>query len=255
MLKNICLELEYDGANYYGWQIQTVQGNNKRKTDRRFNTVQEEVEGGLRRLFCKKLRVVYAGRTDRGVHAYSQCVNFTVDAQIPLKNIKAALNSFLPPDISIKKIKYVPLDFHARFSVKSKIYRYVLCTKKRLSVFERNYVWHCPGYIDITRMQKAASYIFGRRDFSFFAKQPRVYETCVRKIFAFSIRKKTGYIIFDIEADGFLRNMARNIVSFLVAAGQGKVELKEIPKIIRGEKTCVKKPAPASGLYLYKINY
>ncbi|MCD6584076.1 MAG: tRNA pseudouridine(38-40) synthase TruA, partial [Candidatus Omnitrophica bacterium] len=118
MVKNIFLEIEYDGTNYFGWQIQSKEKKAKGRT------IQEKIQQALEKLFNRKVKINYAGRTDRGVHAYSQCINFKIDTNIPLKNIRLALNSFLPSDISIKRIKKVPLDFHARFNAKSKIYRY-----------------------------------------------------------------------------------------------------------------------------------
>lgn len=209
----------------------------------------------MERLFCQKIRVVYASRTDRGVHAKGQCVNFKVDTKIPIKNIKAALNSFLPSDITIKGIRRVPLDFHARFSAKSKLYRYIISNKKEPSVFERNYSWYVSDDINLTRMQKAITHIVGKRDFSCFAKQAHRYKQCTRHIMKVTVKKRSRYIYIDVEGDGFLRNMVRNIVSFLVAIGKKTIPLKSTGKIIRKEIPYIKKPAPGCGLYLLKVRY
>jgi len=258
MLKNILIELEYDGANYFGWQIQNVKKKAKAEVkveDKKLRTVQEEVEKAIEKLFNKKIRVVYSGRTDRGVHAKSQCVNFKVNTRITLKSIKNALNAFLPDDIRVKKVKFVPLNFHARFSAKSKVYRYIIMNRKEPSVFLNRYVWHLPQNIDIERMRKASSYLKGEKNFSCFAKESSKYKSCVRKMLGIAIKKNGKYIYIDMEASGFLRNMARNIVSFLVMAGMGRILQKDIRGIIKGKIRYISNPAPPGGLYLMKVNY
>ncbi len=246
--KNILLKVEYDGTRYFGWQIQN-------RKDRKIKTVQGELEKALKKLFGKGIRVNYAGRTDRGVHAKEQVVNFFVDTDIPLKNIKNALNGFLPEDIRIKKIKKVPLSFHARFSAKSKVYRYLILNTKDKIVFYRNYTWFIPEKLNIESMKKASSFLIGYKDFSVFTKMPHVYKSCLRRIRRIEIKKHGRLIFIDIEADGFLRNMARNIVSFLVDVGRGKINIDEAKEIINKVRPYVKKPAPPCGLYLYRVNY
>ena len=249
MVKNIFLEIEYDGTNYFGWQIQSKERKAKGQT------VQEKIQQALKKLFNREVKISYAGRTDRGVHAYSQCINFKIDTNIPLKNIKLALNSLLPSDIFIKRIKKVPLGFHARFNAKSKIYRYIIVNRKKFSVFLRCYAWHLPEKLDLKVMRKAAHLLVGSKDFSCFAKEAKRYKSCQREIKSIKITKRGSFIYIDIEADGFLRNMARNIVRFLVRVGKGKINLDEVNAILERKKTYFNKPAPACGLYLYKVNY
>ena len=119
MKKNIFLEIEYLGTGYFGFQIQAHESRSE-------VTVQGLIEKAIEKLFKQKVRIIYAGRTDRGVHAKGQAVNFIVDTSIPLNNIKAALNTLLPSDIRIKRLKEVSLDFHARFWAKSKLYEYMI---------------------------------------------------------------------------------------------------------------------------------
>jgi tRNA pseudouridine38-40 synthase len=247
MFKNILCEVEYVGSNYFGFQIQ-----NKKKKE---ITVQEVIEDALEKLFSKKIRINYASRTDRGVHAFGQVINFKIDTKIPLSNIKNALNSFLPPDVKIKKIKKVPLEFHSRYNAFSKIYRYLILNKKQPSVFHQKFFWQIREKLDIDMMKKGAKKIKGKRDFSLFAKQSSNYKNCVREIKDIEIKKRGSLIIIDIEADGFLRNMARNIVSFLVRLGKKEIDLKEIDKILKKEKKYTNFPAPACGLYLLKVKY
>ena len=235
MQKNIFLEIEYLGTNYFGFQIQEKKANQE-------ITVQAVLEEAIKKLFKKKIRVAASGRTDRGVHAKAQVVNFKVDREIPLNNIKRALNTFLPLDIRVKEAKRVPLDFHARFSAKSKIYRYLIYNQKEPSVFWKDFSWHLAKVLNLNLMRAAARKIIGRRDFSAFAKEAKKYKHCIRELKDISIKKKGKLIQIDIEAEGFLRSMARNIVSFLVNSSGNRT--------IRNSKA-----APACGLYLYKVKY
>jgi len=232
--KNIFLEIEYLGTNYFGFQVQAK--------GRGQVTVQEVLEEALFRLFKKKIRVTASGRTDKGVHARAQAVNFKIDTGISLPNIKAALNTFLPQDIRIRKVKPVPAGFHARFSVKSKIYRYIIFKGKQDLVFWRNFAWCLRAPLDLEKMKKASGRLKGRKDFSLFAKGAKNYKDCKRRVKNIVIRKRANLIFIDIEADGFLRCMARNIASFLVRAASGKI-------------LYTNKPAPPEGLYLYKVIY
>lgn len=246
--KNILLELEYIGSNYFGFQTQEKGRKNQA-------TIQEVLEKALAKLFKEKIRVAASGRTDRGVHARAQIVNFKVATKIPLSNIKVVLNAFLPSDIRVRRIKQVPEDFHARFSVKSKIYRYIIFHRKEDSVFWRNFAWHLSTPLDLERMRKAAKRLVGKRDFSIFAKEAKSYKDCKRRVKDISIRKRANLISIDIEAEGFLRSMARNMVSFLVRVANGNIPIKDIPFIFKRKTPYVDKPAPPQGLYLYKVKY
>lgn len=247
-MRNIFLEVEYVGTNYFGFQIQE-------KKDKKEITVQSLIEQALYKLFNQRIRIVYAGRTDRGVHARAQAVNFKIDSRIPIENVQKALNSLLPSSIRIKKGKEVPLDFHSRFSAKSKIYRYIISQKKKPTVFWHDFSWHIDKPLDLGAMQKISLKLIGRRDFSLFAKEAKKYKDCRRCIKAISINKRGSFVHIDIEADGFLRNMARNIVFFLVKVGNGKIPLTKAYLVLKRKVTYANKPAKACGLYLYKVNY
>lgn len=252
--------MEYDGSDYFGWQIQSEKkSHGTRHTthvkSEKAKTVQGEVEKAIEKLFRQKVKLIYAGRTDRGVHAKDQVLNFFVDTTIPIANIKGALNSFLPGDIRVKRVKKVSDDFHARFSVSTKIYRYRILNVKEPSVFERTRSWWVPDPLDLKVMQSVAKKLIGYKDRSLFAKQPDLYHDCRRRIFAIHIKKKSPFVIIDIEADGFLRNMARNIVSFLVEGGGCRMSLARARDVLEGRFPWKKKPAPGYGLYLYKVKY
>jgi len=248
MYKNILLEVEYLGTNYFGFQLQD-------KIGKREITVQGVIERAIRKLFKKKIRIAYASRTDRGVHAKGQVVNFKVDTAIPLKSIKNALNAFLPDDVRVKKVKIASADFHSRFKAKSKIYRYIILNKTEPTVFLSDFSWHIAKPLDISEMLRISRKIKGLKDFSIFAKKANTYETCVRNLKNVSIKKAKGFINIDLEASGFLRNMARNIAAFLVKIGCGAISQKEAIQVLSKKKPYSNKPAPAQGLYLIKVKY
>ncbi|MDD4955593.1 MAG: tRNA pseudouridine(38-40) synthase TruA [Candidatus Omnitrophica bacterium] len=248
MHKNICLKVEYLGTNYYGFQLQD-------KTGKREITVQEVLEKAIKKLFKQKIRIAYASRTDRGVHAKGQVVNFKVSTVIPLRNIKKALNTFLPPDIRVKKVKIVKDDFHARFKAKSKIYRYIILNKPEPTVFQSNFSWHIAKPLDIPKMLRISKKIKGIKDFSIFAKEASAYETCIRHLMDISIKKTGSFVNIDLEASGFLRNMARNITAFLVKVGRKDISVKEALLILNKKKPYSNKPAPAHGLCLVRVKY
>lgn len=248
MQKNILLKIEYLGTNYFGFQIQNKKGSNE-------VSVQSRLEEALKRLFKRPLRIIYASRTDRGVHAYEQAVNFSVDTNISLKNIKSALNAFLPSDIRIKSAKIVPLDFHARFWAKGKIYRYIILNRKESSVFWINRSWHLKQRLDTCAMRDIARTLVGRKNFALFAKEAKKYSDCTREIKNISLRKNDSFLYVDIEADGFLRNMVRNIVAFLIKVGLSEISPAQACDILQGKASYHNKPAPGCGLYLLKVKY
>jgi len=247
-MQNISLEIEYVGTNYFGFQIQE-------KKNTKEITIQGVLEEALTKFFGQKIRIVYASRTDRGVHARGQIINFKIDTTAPLKNIKTAINSLLPPDIRIKKIKAVGLDFHARFWAKSKIYRYIILNKKEPSVFWEGFAWQVTDELDLAAMEKVANKLLGKKDFSLFAKKPEKYKDAIRTIKSIAVKKKGNFAYIEIEADGFLRYMARNIVSFLIKVASGKISTKVVDPILQKKAKYINKPAPAAGLYLCSVKY
>ncbi|MCF7871004.1 MAG: tRNA pseudouridine(38-40) synthase TruA [Candidatus Omnitrophica bacterium] len=248
MKRNVFLEIEYIGTNYFGFQVQ-------RKENQKEITIQSVLENLLSSFFQQPIKITASGRTDRGVHAKAHPLNFKIDTKIPLENIKKPLNKRLPDDIRIKRVKEVPWDFHSRFMAKSKIYSYMIYNHKEPSLFWHNFSWFLPDQLDLVLMREAAKKITGKRSFYCFAKDAKKYKSCIRDLKNLTIIKKRGFIYINLKADGFLRQMARNIVSFLVEAGGGKIETGQIDKILSQEKRFMKKPAPARGLYLKKVNY
>ena len=271
--RNIKLEIEYDGTNYAGWQIQ-----NSRQSpvaSRQSRTIQETIEGALQRILQEKVKLIGSGRTDAGVHALGQVANFKTNSSLPLANIQKALNSLLPEDISIKKINPVEEDFHSRYQAKSKIYRYIILNSDFPSVFLNKYAWHIPYKLNLKLMQSEARYLLGRHDFKSFCASASNVKTTVRTIKKISINTirytlyaiRSPLIAIDIEADGFLYNMVRNITGTLVDIGRGRFSRSSGIPPRAGKKGSIKKillakdrrlagsTAPAKGLFLSQVNY
>jgi tRNA pseudouridine38-40 synthase len=256
-MANFKLVLEYEGTNYRGWQIQNhspLTANRKPNS----RTIQGEIEGVLAKLFGKKIRLIGSGRTDSGVHALGQVANFKCETKLKTKNIRSGLNSFLPDDIRILKVTEAPDDFHARFSCRSKTYRYLILNRKTNSVFYRRFSWWIPYRLDFSLMRQAAKIFLGRHDFKAFAgsDSKRKSDNFVRTIRRVGLRKYKDFIVFDIEADGFLYNMVRNIVGTLVEVGRGKLTAQDLKQIlISYDRELAGPTAPACGLFLVRVKY
>ncbi|MBP7216823.1 MAG: tRNA pseudouridine synthase A, partial [Candidatus Omnitrophica bacterium] len=177
-MRNLKLTIEYDGTHYCGWQIQ------KRHplpaTCR--PSIQETIEFRLRKILQEDVRLVGSGRTDAGVHALAQVANFKTASRIPPEKLKKALNGLLPDDISISGVHEVPLDFHARFSVSSKLYRYTILSGDTPSALLRNSVYFFPFSLEIRKMQKEARALVGKHNFKAFAASSKKERNFFRRV-------------------------------------------------------------------------
>lgn len=255
-MRNIRLQIEYAGTNYAGWQIQ-----NRGSSD----TIQETIEKVLEKILQEKVKVIGSGRTDAGVHALAQEANFKTKSRLTPPKIQKALNGLLPDDIMIKKTGYADNDFHACYSARSKIYRYIILNSKVSSVFLKRYSWHIPYKLDIALMRKEAKALIGRHDFSSFCASGSSASTRVRTIKKIRVKKAFScqlsavscpVIIIEIEADGFLYNMARNIAGTLVEIGRGRLSAGCMEKILLAkDRRTAGSTAPARGLFLVKVKY
>ncbi|MBU0634922.1 MAG: tRNA pseudouridine(38-40) synthase TruA [Candidatus Omnitrophica bacterium] len=250
-MKNILFTIAYDGTNYSGWQTQRLKVKNKK-----IKTIQAAIEHALSTILQTQIKIYGSGRTDAGAHAKGQTANFKTDSKIPLKKIKAALNSLLPEDIRIKAARQVPLDFHARYRAKTKIYQYVILNRPDRGVFNRLYVLHINKLLDIDLMRKEARTLLGRHDFSSFQAKDSIARSAVHTIKKIFITRRGGLIFINIEADGFAYNMVRNIVGTLVELGRGKFPAGDLKKILRLKNRKYAGPTvPAKGLCLVKVKY
>ncbi|MCM8765745.1 MAG: tRNA pseudouridine(38-40) synthase TruA [Candidatus Omnitrophica bacterium] len=247
-MHNFKLLIEYAGTNYQGWQIQ----------NQKFKTIQGEIEEALRKLFGKKIHLIGSGRTDGGVHALGQVANFKCETHLKPINICNALNSYLPPDIRILSVKEVKEDFHSRFSAKAKTYRYLILNRHLPSVFYRNYSWWIKEKLDFSAMRKAMKIFLGKHNFKSFSNTDpkRKSNNFVRRVKKISLKKYKNFLVFEIEADGFLYNMVRNIVGTLVEVGKGKISFSEVKNILKSKNRKLAPPgAPPQGLFLVKVRY
>lgn len=244
-MRNIRLRIEYDGSNYSGWQSQ------KNST-----AMQDIIEDAIERLTGKRSRLIGASRTDAGVHAKGQVANFKSETGLSLKSIKDGLNGNLPADIIVTRADEADENFHSQYDAKSKHYRYLLTTHKPVSVFYKNFVAYADCRLNIEAMRNEAKRLLGRHDFSSFASSNSRRRSSIRSIHRLDIRKKGRLIYFEIEADGFLYNMARAIVGTLVDVGRGHLKEGSVEKILKGrDRRLAGATAPAKGLCLMKARY
>ncbi len=251
--KNVFLKIEYVGTRYHGWQTQRKKSAVKSlKTP----TIQQAIENVLEQILQQKVNLIASGRTDAGVHAKGQCANFKTVSDIPLKKLKIALNSLLPKDIRVKAIKLVKSDFHCRYDVKSKVYRYVILNNEHGSAFLRETALHIYRSLDVKQMQKQAAVLKGRHDFKSFQAADKKERSSVRTVKNISVKKRGSLIFIDIEADGFVYNMVRNIVGTLIEIGRGKMKRGGMKMILSKKNRKYAGPtAPAKGLCLLRVKY
>lgn len=247
MARNICLTIEYDGTRFHGWQSQ------RRK---RFRTVQEEIEKAAKRLFGRNITLIGSGRTDAGVHAEFYPANFKIRSPLPLSNITKGLNSYLPKDIAVASAEEAAGDFHARFNAREKLYRYTIINRKIRSPLLQRHAALVSYDLDIKAMRKASKYLVGKKNFRSFQASDKKEKSSVRHVKRLDIVDKFPIIEIYIQADGFLYNMARNIVGTLIDVGRGRIRPEEV-KIILSKKhrPCAGSTAPAKGLCLVKVFY
>jgi tRNA pseudouridine38-40 synthase len=245
-MRNIKLLIEYDGTNYQGWQVQP-----------KGPTIQGILEEKLELLTGEPIQLFGSGRTDSGVHALGQVAHFKTQSRMDIRTIQRALNSLLTPDIVIQKVEEVDEGFHARKHSKSKIYEYRILNRNLRTAFYHGYVWHIPQRLNLTEMKKATQSLVGEHDFAAFRTVGSPTRTTVRRVIrAEWKRRRDGLIRFEIEANGFLKQMVRSIVGTLVEIGKGKMKATDLRKILNSKDRREAGPtAPAQGLFLKEVKY
>jgi len=244
-MRNIKIVLEYDGTNYHGFQRQRGEV-----------TIQEVIEDALSRLTSEDIKVNAAGRTDAGVHAIGQVVNFKTSVRIPGDRFAPALNSMLPRDVVVVGSEEVDKAFHARFDAKSKLYRYTILNRKYPSALLRNHAYFYPYELQVERMNEACKCIVGTHDFRSFCAAGSSVKSFVRTVEHVGCTRQDGLIVIDVQADGFLYNMVRIIAGTLIEVGRGKLSPDDVREILGARDRNLAGPtAPASGLCLIKVSY
>ena len=267
-MQNFKLTIAYDGTHYAGWQVQ-----------KNAPTVQETIEKVLHRILQEKVHLIGASRTDAGVHALGQVANFKCRGRFetrPYEDIREillkGLNGLLPCDIRVLKIEKAPLDFHAQYNAKKKLYRYTIIRTNQVLPQERFFVYHYPHPLNVSSMRQAAKYLVGTHDFASFQgkskngdsphsgtvpKIPKIRPSLsTRRIYRLQILQKKDRLIFRISANGFLYTMVRTIVGTLLEVGSGKRtpwSFKEL--LTHKDRTLAGTTISAKGLCLLHIIY
>lgn len=239
------IKFSYDGSNYNGFQYQ-----------KGLPSIQEALENALSVVNNrKKTNIIATGRTDKGVHALCQYAHADIDVNITDVKLKRALNSNLPPDIHVIETKIVSDDFHARYNVKSKEYRYYI-NLGEYNPLQRNYVFQYNYNLDIDSMNKAIKYLVGTHDYRAFVTENKEKENCIRTITYASVSKKNDILEVSFRGTGFLRYQVRNMVGILIRVGENKISPEEVRNILESkDRRKSGKTAPAVGLYLTSVDY
>ncbi|WP_026673527.1 tRNA pseudouridine(38-40) synthase TruA [Alkalihalobacterium bogoriense] len=245
-MKRMKCIVSYDGSEFSGFQIQP----NKR-------TVQGDLEEALRKIHKgQDVALTASGRTDAGVHAQGQVIHFDTTLAIDEERWPRALRSLLPDDIVIVQAEEVDYQFHARFDVKTKEYRYRILCSQTEEVFRRKYVYHYPYPLQLDKMKEAAKLLIGTFDFTSFCSAKTVVGNKVRTIYELELIEEGNELIIRVVGSGFLYNMVRIIVGTLLEVGQGKKKVSDITQIIEAKsRDKAGKTAPSHGLYLWKVTY
>jgi tRNA pseudouridine38-40 synthase len=246
MPKISCI-IAYDGTNYSGYQIQPQK-----------RTVQGEIEGALMKIHKgEQIRIHASGRTDTGVHAKGQTIHFDTSLHIPGNSWKKALNTLLPNDVYVHHSEEVSADFHARYDVVEKEYRYIVQNTIDPDIFKRNYVWHYPYKLNIQAIQEACNYFEGTHDFTTFSSaKATVKGNKIRTLYEVSCQQENDQIVFVFRGSGFLYNMVRILVGTLLDVGQEKIKPSAIMDMLESkDRNKAGKTAPPQGLYLWMVRY
>ena len=244
-MKNILLEITFNGSFYHGWQIQ-----------KNAITVQQVLKEIIEKLTNEQIVLNGCSRTDAGVHANSFCCNFKTNSGIPSEKFADALNANLPSDIVVKKSENVPLDFHSRYDCKGKRYIYKILNSKSKNPFKEKLVYYYPYSIDVDLLNEQASDFVGEYDFTSFCASGSEVESKVRRIYDFTVERKDDEVIFSVTGNGFLYNMVRIMVGTLLDINTGKIEKDTIKEIIdKKSRANAGITVPGEGLYLDKVYY
>lgn len=244
--RNLKMIIAYEGTEYAGFQRQKSG----------ILTIQETLENAIFQITGEKSNLIGAGRTDAGVHAKGQVVNFKSSTHLETTPLLKALNAVLPKDIVIRDVCETDSEFHSRYSAKSKTYLYRIYIHALRPLFERNFVYHYRYQLDFDLMSQVAALIEGTHDFQCFQASGSVVKSTIRTVNYCRLSKKESEIRLYINADGFLYHMVRNIVGTMLVVGSKRITVAEFVDIVKtGERQKAGPTAPAGGLCLEEVFY
>ena len=244
-MRNLRLDICYDGTRYRGWQ----------RLPGKDDTIQGKLETALSRILEEPIEISGSGRTDAGVHARGQVANFHCESALPAKEILENLRRYLPEDIGIYSCKDVSERFHARLNAKEKTYLYRIWNSEMPCVFERRFVAVMPESLDLCAMEQAARHLLGQHDFAAFCGNAKMKKSTVRYIRRITITRHGEELRMEFTGNGFLHNMVRILVGTLVEVGRGERTPDSIPKLFGGKRAEAGFLAPAQGLCLMEVFY
>ena len=244
-MRNIRLDVCYDGTRYSGWQRQTSND----------NTIQGKLETALSRILAEPIEISASGRTDTGVHARGQVVNFHTKSAMDCTELLSQLRRYLPEDIGIYCCREVSPRFHARLNALEKTYQYRLWNSDAPCVFERRFVAEFPEELDLKAMQRAAELFLGTHDFSAFCANKKMKKSTVRTIKSFTVERVGEELRFTVTGNGFLHNMGRILVGTLIEVGRGTRRTDSIPELFGAKREQAGFLAPGKGLCLMEVRY
>ena len=244
-MRNLRLEICYDGTRYRGWQRLTGVD----------NTIQGKLEQTLSRILEEEIEISGSGRTDAGAHALGQVANFHCHSTMPAEEILRQLRRYLPEDIGIYSCSEASERFHARLNAKDKTYRYRIWNSDAPCVFDRRYVAVLPEKLDLAAMEKAAEYFLGEHDFSAFCAAKSKKKSSIRRIDALRIYRHGEEVRIDVTGNGFLYNMVRIMAGTLVEVGLHQREADSIPALFGGLRQEAGQLMSAQGLCLMEVTY
>jgi tRNA pseudouridine38-40 synthase len=252
VLRTFKLTVAYDGTEFAGWQVQPHQ-----------QSIQGLLELAVYQTTNQSVRVIGSGRTDAGVHAIAQVASLTLSQwNHSAESLGRAINAKLPETIVVKEVVDAPQDFHAIRDAIGKRYRYQLQVGGQRDVFEFPFRWRLHGHIDLDRMAEAAALFVGQHDFAGFQATGAERTSTVRNVRACELivqstsTSEATHVAIEVEADGFLYNMVRNIVGTLVEVGRGKHSPQWVSELlVAGNRDLAGPTAPAHGLFLLRVDY
>ena len=244
-MRNLRLEICYDGTRYRGWQ----------RLPGKDDTIQGKLETTLSRILGEPIEISGSGRTDAGVHAKGQVANFHCESTMAPEEILANLRRYLPEDIGIYSCKEVSQRFHARLNAKEKTYRYRIWNSDGPCVFDRRYVAMVPENLDVEKMSRAAVHFLGEHDFSAFCTNAKMKKSTVRFIRSLEVERVGEELHITVTGNGFLQNMVRILVGTLIEVGRGERTPDSIPALFGGKRAQAGFLAPAQGLCLQEVYY